>query len=184
MAGSSTDKSFVPWHGDSSSDSEAPRGFNPITGTPDVDEELSRVPEPRVTWPENQQGPGISLPVSATVGSTCQDILSHCRSEIDRFIESLGNQVCVFKIGISRDLPNRFQMYEKEGYTHMTGLHVTNQLPLVEMLEAALIMLYRERRGCRNVALGGEGMRGRNLSQPFYCYVAGARADRMSWIGN
>ena len=47
------------------------------------------------------------------------------------------------------------------------------------MLEASAIMLLKGKHKCRgvkNVALGGEGLRGR-ASPPFYFYAVAARAD-------
>jgi hypothetical protein len=53
-------------------------------------------------------------------------------------------------------------------------------LDQIEMLEAGLIHMHIDIPGCYNVALGGDGcVRARNKSPPFYCYVAGARADIM-----
>ena len=51
----------------------------------------------------------------------------------------------------------RFNFYREGNYTHMTLLHVSSNLGLIQMLEAALIAANIDETGCRNQKYGGEG---------------------------
>ncbi|OLQ14679.1 hypothetical protein AK812_SmicGene1179 [Symbiodinium microadriaticum] len=78
-----------------------------------------------------------------------------------------GESLAIFKIGITHDCTPRFQLYESNGYTKMLVMHSSNDLATIEMLESALIAIYRDKVQCRNVQLGGEGMRNRYFEAKF-----------------
>ncbi|CAE7369766.1 unnamed protein product [Symbiodinium sp. CCMP2456] len=81
--------------------------------------------------------------------------------------ETGGESLAIFKIGITHDCTPRFQLYESNGYTKMLVMHTSNELATIEMLESALIAIYGRKVQCRNVQLGGEGMRNRYFEAKF-----------------
>lgn len=95
-------------------------------------------------------------------------------------------QVCVFKIGVTANVPRRFPAYLKMGFTSMWILHTGDEVSLVHMLEAALISEFQICTGCRNAAnTGGEGALNRKVREgpPFYVYITGGRADQARRVG-
>ena len=94
-----------------------------------------------------------------------------------------GEQLAVFKIGITQCLLVRAQYYFKGNFSEMRCIHASHSLTQIEILEAALIDHYRERapQQCRNTLPGGEGMRLKNGQPknppPFYVYVVAANAS-------
>ena len=111
-------------------------------------------------------------------------ILQRCLSQVCHFREKLGKQLCVYKLGLTSNPALRFQFYKEGNYTHMTVLHVSCNLGLIQMLEAALIAANISEKGCRNQRYGGEGPPG-SIEEPYhFAYVVGARADsfkRIRW---
>ena len=104
-------------------------------------------------------------------------ILQHCLLQVDRLIEQVKPPV-VYKIGISANLPVRWFYYKRQdGFRVMWCLHISDSLGEIEMLEAALISHHLGKAGCRNDALGGEGLRGREGGPPFFCYAVARAAD-------
>ena len=116
-----------------------------------------------------------------TKSSNAGKIFQHCVASIERFRQSLGGSLAVFKIGITANIPGRFTFYKEDGFQAMTVLHITDSLEQVEMLEAGLIHAHQSIMGCYNILSGGDGcMKSRNYIPPYFCYICGARADTMA----
>lgn len=100
-----------------------------------------------------------------------------------------GKQLAVFKIGISQCLERRSIFYYEANFDEMLCIHASNSLAQVEALEAALIdhFMHIAPRECRNILLGGEGMRKKNGSPrnppPYFVYVVAADASKRKRIG-
>ena len=114
-------------------------------------------------------------------------VLQHCKDCVEKLRRDTGGEsLAIFKIGITHDCTPRFQLYESNGYTKMLVMHSSNDLATIEMLESALIAIYRDKVQCRNVQLGGEGMRNRyfeaKFDPPYHCYCVAARADLPRWV--
>ena len=106
-----------------------------------------------------------------------------CKGAFHKFaiLEKLGKQLCVYKLGLTSNPALRFQFYKEGNYTHMTVLHVSCNLGLIQMLEAALIAANISE-SCRNQRYGGEGPPG-SIEEPYhFAYVVGARADSFKRI--
>lgn len=86
-----------------------------------------------------------------------------------------GEQLAIFKIGISQCLERRVQYYYEGNFSSVRCLHASNSLAQIEMLEASLVDYFRTLAPiqCRNTLGGGEGMRfkdGRPRNPPpFFC---------------
>ena len=93
-----------------------------------------------------------------------------------------GLPLCVYKIGITSDLNQRWQSYRDQKFRRMVCLHASNNLSVVEHLEAALIQVFsRDKEGSlRNINKGGEGMRVKGgaarFPPPYFVYCVGANA--------
>ncbi|CAE7258041.1 unnamed protein product, partial [Symbiodinium sp. CCMP2456] len=112
---------------------------------------------------------------------TCGKILLRCKTHAAAFREHIGVQVCVFKIGVTANVPRRFSAYLNLGFTAMWILHTGDEVGLIHMLEAALIAEFQNCTGCRNSAnTGGEGALNRKVREgpPFFVYITGGRADQ------
>ena len=108
-------------------------------------------------------------------------VLQRCLSQVNKFRDRIGRKLSVFKLGLTASPVVRFSFYQEANYTHMTLLHVSPNLGLCQMLEAALIASNISETGCRNERFGGEGPP--TVQEPFhYVYVVGARADRFKPI--
>ena len=97
----------------------------------------------------------------------------------------MNRAVCVFKVGLTTDPVVRFGFYWDANYERMVLLHVTENMGVAQVLEAALIAPNLKQVGCRNEKFGGEGplcksLHGKTLH---FFYVVGARADQMKPIG-
>lgn len=117
---------------------------------------------------------------------TCGRILAYAKQQVVGLREHLGLSLCIFKIGVTANLPLRFQDYFNKNYSQMWVLLISDDLSLVHMLEAALISEFHCLRGCKNAPnTGGEGALNRKDSggPPFYVYVVGGRADQAKWVG-
>ena len=117
---------------------------------------------------------------------TCGKILAHCKMQVAAFRKSLGQELCIFKIGVTADPLVRFQDYMAKAYTNMWIVFMSDDLLLIHMLEAALISEFSMVSGCRNApGTGGEGglNRKKHLGPPYYTYVTGGRADQFKWVG-
>ena len=97
-------------------------------------------------------------------------ILQRCRSLVTKFRNGIGKQLCVYKLGMTAKPTLRFKYYQECNYTHMSVLHVSTNLGLIQMLEAALISDNLSEKGCRNQRYGGEGPPG-SISEPFHFVV-------------
>lgn len=118
-------------------------------------------------------------------GALSGQILHHCVGAVHGVRQKTGGQrLCVYKLGITSDLSNRWPSYQKAGFTTMVCIHTSMSLASIEMLEAALIHSFKhELEGAlRNVNKGGEGMRKKcgkpRFSPPYFMYVVAARADQ------
>ena len=110
-------------------------------------------------------------------------VLQHAKEQIDVFRRHVGLQVCVYKIGITANPLVRFHSYKQSNYTLMRVIHISPDLGLIKMLEAALVDIHIGLTGCRNTRLGGDGPLNSAKSKPPYCcYVVAAPADQKKRI--
>ena len=116
-------------------------------------------------------------------------VLAHCQNCIQKLRFSTGEgslKIVIYKIGISHDCSARFELYKVHNWTRMLVMASSEDLGFIEMLEAALISHHNHRVQCRNISLGGEGMRDQDFNPkfrgPFYCYCVAARADLPRWV--
>lgn len=114
--------------------------------------------------------------------ATAGTILQRCLSHVSQFRNRMGRSVCVFKLGMTSNPLIRFEFYKEANYTHMTLLHVSDNLGAVQMLEAALISANVSEKGCRNQKYGGEGPPCSQKEPYHFVYVVGARADQFKPI--
>ena len=119
------------------------------------------------------------LPPSTKSGK----LLDHCIQKVMELRSQLGGlPLCVYKIGITSDLCQRWQSYRDQNFRRMVCLHASNNLSVVEHLEAALIQVFsRDKEGSlRNINKGGEGMRlkggAARFPPPYFVYCVGANA--------
>ena len=95
-----------------------------------------------------------------------------------------GARLCVYKIGITSNLNQRWVSYRDQHFARMWCVHASNNLSVVEHLEASLILLFsQEKEGSlRNVNKGGEGMRKKSgearFPPPYFVYAVGANASQ------
>ena len=115
--------------------------------------------------------------------ATAGTILRRCLSQVQDFRKNIGQQVCVFKVGLTAEPTLRFAFYKELNYTHMSLLHASRNLGLIQMLEAALIAFLMDERGCRNQRYGGECPPSTEQKDTFFVYVVGSRADQFKPIG-
>lgn len=124
----------------------------------------------------------LNLPLQST--RTFLAIWQHCICQVENLIHDFGNQVCVFKIGISANVPYRMAKYKEANFAEMRIIHCSDDANIVAVLEILLIAYFKGLRGCRNVAPGGEGsMIHRYPDGPYFVYCVGARADGKLAIG-
>ena len=124
------------------------------------------------------------MPISSTIQPTAGHILQYCKQKIQSFRASVGDNVCVYKVGLTTNPLRRSTWYVQLNYTRMARmslLHATRCQGTAEMLEAALIDNHMGRTGCRNQRSGGEG--GVAGANAYYVYIVGARADIPKPIG-
>ena len=100
-----------------------------------------------------------------------------------------GEQLAIFKVGISQCLQRRAVFYFEDNFDEMCCIHASNSLAQIEALEACLINVYQHtaHRQCRNVLPGGEGMRHKDGKPrnppPYFLYVVAANAWQSKRIG-
>lgn len=129
-------------------------------------------------------GISVSYPDSSKrLKATAGTILQSCASRVSQFRNKMNRDLCVYKLGITAYPPVRFLFYKEANYTHMTLLHVTENLGVAQMLEASLISSNLGQLGCRNERLGGEGPPNSENERYHFVYIVGARADCMKPIG-
>ena len=119
---------------------------------------------------------------TAAASPSAGKVLQHCKRKVELFRQSLGGDVCVFKIGYCSNPRERFSSYKEVHLCRMMLLHVTPCKGVAQMLEAALIDSHWGILGCRNEQPGGEGPVHVKASH-FYVYVVRARADLPLPIG-
>ena len=118
--------------------------------------------------------------------TTTGKILAHARQKVSSFRERHGDGLCVFKIGVTANPAQRWELYLKVNLTAMWIIFMHDDLSLVHMLEASLIALFCEIKGCRNKPnTGGEGALNRKCrpDPPYFIYVVGGRADQHKKVG-
>lgn len=101
-------------------------------------------------------------------------VLSHA----ELCIRSISSKhPALYKIGVTRDPVTRWTHsgygYKLDKHVHwerMTVLHAHCNADVICLLEAALIRIFFNAPGCRNIRLGGEGV-DEQSSGPFFCYV-------------
>lgn len=151
-----------------------------------IPEATKPIPQPNETLQCQEQqcqfhGIHISYLSSRRGRANAGTILHRCLSAVDSFRDRMGRRLCVFKLGLTANPITRFEFYKEANYTHMALLHVSDQLGVAQMLEAALIAFHLSTHECRNERFGGEGPP--TEGEPFhFVYVVGARADRMKPI--
>lgn len=126
------------------------------------------------------------IPAKITQFTTCGKILAHSRQKASAFRERHGSALCVFKIGVTANPAQRFIQYLQKNFTSMWIIFMSDDLSLVHMLEASLIALFSDIRGCRNSPnTGGEGALNRSghHEPPFFVYIVGGRADQRKNVG-
>ncbi|CAE7661156.1 unnamed protein product [Symbiodinium sp. CCMP2592] len=102
-----------------------------------------------------------------TEDSTAGKILWHCLDTVRAIQkENGGQQLCVFKIGLTANPTKRRESYRQQNFKSFVIIHQTYRsdlLGMLEMLEAAVIAeFYDNGYRCRNRQLGGESMHDRN----------------------
>ena len=120
--------------------------------------------------------------------SLASSILKHAESTIRSFS---SKSPALFKIGATSNPVVRWQ-HSRYGYVldkhvhwdSMTILHVHTDPALICLLEAAIIRIFYDTPGCRNIRLGGEGIN--HVSEgPFFCYVVrkavGTPEEQVIW---
>ena len=147
---------------------------------------------------QEQMAPAAMKVTLATPHCICYDlapmslagkVLAHCQNCVQKLRFNTGQgslQVVIYKIGITHDCESRFELYKVHNWTKMVVMAESHDLGFIEMLEAALILQHNRRVQCRNIQLGGEGLRDKNLAPkfkpPFYCYCVASRADVPRWV--
>jgi len=124
----------------------------------------------------------LPLPVQGS-SPTCGKILQHATKQVELFRKTMGSNICVFKVGVTSDPAVRFLDYRAKNFTSMWIVHTSNDLGLIHMLEASLVLQFHHCVGCRNAPnTGGEGGMSR-MAPPYYVYVTGGRADQFKRVG-
>ena len=139
------------------------------------------------TWKQSLES-GISfdvLPPATRSGK----LLGHCVQKIMQLRRNLGGlPLCVYKIGITSDPNQRWRSYREQRFTSMLCVHATNNLSVVEHLEAALILTFSvdTQGSLRNINTGGEGMRLKGgearFAPPYFVYCVGADASQRALL--
>ena len=117
---------------------------------------------------------------------TCGKVLKWCMDKITTFREGMGIRVCVFKIGVTANPPQRYLSYLDLAFTSMWCIAVSPSSDLIHMLEAGLISHFCKHVGCRNKEnSGGEGSlnKANKSPGPYYVYITGGRADQLCKVG-
>ena len=111
------------------------------------------------------------------------------QEQVDRLrFKHGGEQLAVFKIGITQCLEQRARFYFDGNFDEMCCMHASNSLAQVEALEACLIDFFQStaRTQCRNLSAGGEGMRKKGGTPknppPYFLYVVAANASQFKRI--
>ena len=117
---------------------------------------------------------------------SCGKILSHAKGQVTALREKIGIRLCCFKIGVTTNPLNRFQLYVKRGYNLVWVIWTSASTDIVHMLEAALISEFGRHVGCQYThESGGEGALNKENPPPppYFVYVVGGRADQKRRVG-
>ena len=170
-----------PWsesEEENTSNSSEPSPVPSVTGAP--------CPCPCPAQSQEQGKPDLDVRVIAE-NSTAGRILWHCVDTVRAIQkENGGQQLCVFKIGLTANPTKRRESYRQQNFKNFVIIHQTYRsdlLGMLEMLEAAIIAeFYDNGYRCRNRQLGGESMRDRNqvprFPPPHYVYCAATNASQ------
>ena len=112
-----------------------------------------------------------------SVEITAGTILQGCLTQIDRFRNQMTRSLCVYKVGITTNPVLRFHFYARGNYSKMSLLHITENMGVAQMLEAALLAMHISEKECRNERFGGDGPATLDHMGPHFLYIVGARAD-------
>ena len=176
----STNKFLFPWGEDT--DDEASSGcsttFNSSAESPKVPASTAQKSS------LGEDGIHYSLIAETTLSGK---VLHHCLRCVNRLrMATGGEQLCIYKVGITHNCQARFELYKSNGWSKMLVMFASSDLGQIEMLEAAVISHHQTNQQCRNISKGGEGMRTKACSAkfdpPFYCYCTAARADVARWV--
>ncbi|CAE7691396.1 unnamed protein product [Symbiodinium sp. CCMP2456] len=63
---------------------------------------------------------------------TCGKILLRCKNHASAFREHMGVQLCVFKIGVTANVPRRYADYVKKNFTAMWILHSGDEAAVIQ----------------------------------------------------
>ena len=98
-----------------------------------------------------------------------------------------GEDMCVFKIGITANVVTRMDDYRAENFTFLAAIHCDEDLTAVESMEIHCVRLFHHLSSCRNINGGGESMRTKEKQPrhpgPYILYCVAARADSRARIG-
>ena len=147
---------------------------------------LKHLPQPVLSLPrlESEIIPDLSrtnfvngcLGFDMSSGGVASTVLGHGELTIKSFSSKCP---ALHKVGITSNPVQRW-LHSSYGYQQdkhvkwdgMKIIFVHSDVQAVAFLEAALIRLFHGVPGCRNVQLGGEGLKeGSNHSGPYFCYV-------------
>ena len=102
-------------------------------------------------------------------------ILAHCAEGVE-YVLGLYQNLVIFKIGASVDPVRRwfhpdYGYHRDSDFEHFRVLGRTRTSEGMCFLESALIALFKDRPGCRNIALGGDGISLHCEASAFFVYV-------------
>ena len=136
--------------------------------------------EPPAKLPRQESRPRADDPVQWRLQpanmTNCGKILAHCMEGMETVL-GLHRNLVVFKIGATTDPMHRWHQpewgYHRDAdFERLRVLGETRTAEGVCYLESALIALFRDRPGCRNTALGGDGIAAHSAHVgPFFVYV-------------
>ena len=136
----------------------------------------SEMPVARIerTLRYEQQAPkrGVTFRLPDATIRTAGQKLQHVMNIAD-YVLGLSPGLVVFKFGITMQPLSRWELYkkiDKGDFEHMFVLLETTTSEAVSYVEAAVIHKYSHIAGCRNIALGGEGV-AHGTCGPYFCYV-------------
>ncbi|CAE7303849.1 unnamed protein product [Symbiodinium necroappetens] len=123
---------IFPWGSDSESTGE------------DVEQPLEPVAQ---TLTKQLSRPKLAVGITFNLvphGCQAGQVLLRCQNAIQKLrVENGGESLAIYKIGITHDYSDRFELYEANGWTTMLIMIESSDLGFVEMLEAALISHHR-----------------------------------------
>ena len=152
----------------------------PSIATPAATAKKSGAPVPPANLLRQLSRPSTDDPVQwrlqAANITNAGKILAHCTEGIE-WVLGLHPNLVVFKIGATVDPMHRWCQPEwgyrqDKDFEHLRVLAKTRTAEGMCFLESALIALFMDRPGCRNIALGGDGISADSAHiGPFFVYV-------------